>query len=438
MAMSNLKAKLLEKIEAHRPRTTKLNKEFGNVVIDKVNIGQCIGGARDIRSLVTDISYLDPFEGIRFRGKTIPETFAALPKVPGKEQPFVEGFFWFLLTGEVPTMAQTQEVVEDWKSRSAIPAYVIDVLRAMPRDSHPMTMLSAAVLTMQRDSVFAKKYGEGGLKKNDMWDPMYEDSMNLLAKLPPIAAYIYRMKYKSDIHIQPDPKLDWGGNFAHMMGVAPPYDELARMYFILHSDHESGNVSAHTTHLVASALSDAYYSFSAGLNGLAGPLHGLANQEVLGWIQNVMKKLNNKVPTKEELEKFLWDTLNSGQVIPGYGHAVLRKTDPRYVAQNEYSKKHLPNDPMFHQARQDQEPLAERRRALGRHPVVLRRPRVGLLHGPLRRRPRARRARQHHLGPRPRLRHRAPQVGHHRHARAMGQGRRPQGRRGLGFTAQEP
>src|SRR5512135_2490105 len=347
MAQSNLKAKLFEKIEAFRPRTTKLTKEFGNVVIDKVNIGQCIGGARDIRSLVTDISYLDPFEGIRFRGKTIPETFAALPKVPGKEQPYVAGFFWFLLTGEIPTMAQTLEVVEDWKARAAVPAYVVDVLRALPRDSHPMTMLSTAVLAMQRDSIFAKKYGEGGLKKNDMWDPMYEDSMNLLAKLPAIAAYIYRMKYKGDTFIQADPKLDWGGNFAHMMGVAPPYDEVARMYFILHSDHDSGNVSAHTTHLVASALSDAYYSFSAGLNGLAGPLHGLANQEVLGWIMGVMKKLNGAEPTEENVKQALWDTLNSGHVIPGYGHAVLRKTDPRYTAQMEFCLKHLPSDPLF-------------------------------------------------------------------------------------------
>jgi len=344
--MSTLKAKLLEKIEAFRPRITKLNKEFGNVVIDKVNIGQAIGGARDVRSLVTDISYLDPFEGIRFRGKTIPETFAALQKVPGRDQPFVEGFFYFLLTGDVPTAAQTQEVVEEWKSRAQVPAYVTDVLRALPRDTHPMTMLSAAVLSMQRDAVFVKRYNEG-MKKTEMWDPMYEDAMNLLAKLPSIAAYIYRMKYKGDTFIAPDPKLDWGGNFAHMMGVPPPYDDVARMYFILHSDHESGNVSAHTTHLVASALSDAYYSFSAGLNGLAGPLHGLANQEVLSWTQNVMKKMNNKLPTEEELKKFLWDTLNAGQVIPGYGHAVLRKTDPRYVAQMEYCQKHLPEDPLF-------------------------------------------------------------------------------------------
>ena len=132
-----------------------------------------------------------------------------------------------------------------------------------------------------------------------------------------------------------------------MMGIAKPYDDVARMYFILHSDHESGNVSAHATHLVASALSDAYYALSAGINGLAGPLHGLANQEVLGWIQDVFKQLGGKLPTEEELKKFLWDTLNSGKVIPGYGHAVLRKTDPRYVSQMEFCQKFLPDYPMF-------------------------------------------------------------------------------------------
>ncbi|BDG10397.1 citrate (Si)-synthase [Anaeromyxobacter paludicola] len=343
---TSLKLKLQEKIEAFRPRITKLNKEFGNVQIDTVNIGQAIGGARDVRCLVTDISYLDPQEGIRFRGKTIPETFAALPKVPGSDYPFVEGFWYFLLTGEVPTLAQTLEVVQDFRARSQVPQYVFDVLRAMPRDTHPMTMLSTAVLAMQRESKFAHRYAEG-MKKNDYWDPMYEDSTDLVARLPVIAAYIYRMKYKGDIQIAPNPELDMGGNFAHMMGIARPYDDVARMYFILHSDHESGNVSAHTTHLVASALSDAYYSFSAGLNGLAGPLHGLANQEVLSWVQGVMKKMGGKLPSDEELEKFLWDTLNSGQVVPGYGHAVLRKTDPRYTSQMEFCQKYLPDYPMF-------------------------------------------------------------------------------------------
>src|SRR5512134_4099362 len=299
--VSNLKAKLLEKIQAHRPRITKLVKEQGKILIDQVTIEQCIGGARDVRCLVTDVSYLDPHEGIRFRGKTIPETFAALPKVPGSEYPYVEGFWYFLMTGDVPTKEEALAVAEDFKARSRVPQYVFDVVRAMPRDTHPMTMFSAAILAMQRESVFVKRYNEG-MKKTEYWDPMYEDCANLMAKLPEIAAYIYRMKYKSDTPIAPDPKLDLGGNFAYMMGIPKPYDDVARMYFILHSDHESGNVSAHTTHLVASALSDAYYSLSAGMCGLAGPLHGLANQEVLAWIQDVFGKLGGKLPTEEELK----------------------------------------------------------------------------------------------------------------------------------------
>ncbi|MFO7765639.1 MAG: citrate (Si)-synthase [Pelovirga sp.] len=334
--MSTLKQVLAQKIAEHRPRTTKLVKEYSDVSLGEVNIGQAIGGARGIKCLVTDISYLDPYEGIRFRGKTIPETFEALPKVPGSDYPYVEAFWYMLLTGDVPTMEQTLEVVEDWKQRSQVPQYVIDVLRAMPRDSHPMAMFSSAILAMQRDSVFAKTYASGKFNKMTCWEDMYEDANNMMAKLGPIGAYIYRMKYMGDTHIDADPELDMGGNFARMMGIPAPYDDVARMYFIIHSDHESGNVSAHATHLVASALSDAYYAYSAGINGLAGPLHGLANEEVLRWTQNFMSHLGGEVPTKEGLKKALWDTLNSGQVIPGYGHAVLRKTDPRYSTQREF------------------------------------------------------------------------------------------------------
>ena len=343
--MSRLKTLLAAKIEEHRPRTQKLQKEFASVVIDQVNIGQVIGGARDIRALVTDISYLDPMEGIRFRGKNIPETFAALPKAKGGEYPTVESFWYFLLTGEIPTQAEADEVHADFQARAKVPAYVFEVLRAMPKDSHPMVMLSTAVLTMQKESQFAAKYHT--LKKTEYWDAMYEDASNLMARLPEIAAFIYRLKYKNGDIIAPKDGLDLGANFAHMMGIAKPYDDVARMYFILHSDHESGNVSAHATHLVASALSDAYYSFSAGLNGLAGPLHGLANQEVLDWIMAFEKKLGGVEPTEENVKKALWETLNSGHVIPGYGHAVLRKTDPRYQAQMEFCLKHLPHDPLF-------------------------------------------------------------------------------------------
>ncbi|WKZ70681.1 MAG: citrate (Si)-synthase [Melioribacteraceae bacterium] len=344
--MSQIKEKLIQKIEEWRPRTTKLLKEYGDVKIGEVTIAQAIGGMRGVKSLVTDISYLDPMEGIRFRGYTIPEVLAALPKPQGCEMPYVEGHIYLLLTGEIPTEEEIADFTVDFNKRKGAPQYVFDIINAMPKDTHPMTMFSAAVLAMQRESIFAKKYHEG-MHKNDYWDPTYEDSMNLLAKLPQIAAYIYRYKYKNGDIIPVDLSLDLGGNFAHMMGVDKPYDDISRLYFILHSDHESGNVSAHTGHLVSSALSDVYYSISAMTNGLAGPLHGLANQEVLIWLQDVMKKVGSDNPTKEQIKQFVWDTLKSGQVIPGYGHAVLRKTDPRYTAQRDFCLKYLPDDPIF-------------------------------------------------------------------------------------------
>jgi len=344
--MSKLKEKLFEKIQAWRPRTTRLLKEYGQVKVGEVTIAQTIGGMRGVRCLTTDISYLDPFEGIRFRGFTIPEALERLPKVPGSEMPYVEGHVYLLLTGDIPTEEEVKEVAAEFKKRQHVPRYVFDILRAMPTDTHPMTMFSAAIVAMQRESVFVQKYN-AGISKMDYWEPTYEDMLNLLAKLPQIAAYIFRMKYRGDTIIPPDPDLDMGGNFAHMMGIDKPYDDVARLYFILHSDHESGNVSAHTGHLIASALSDMYYAVSGLINGLAGPLHGLANQEVLRWIQGVMDQMGGKIPTEEEMKKFVWDTLNSGQVIPGFGHAVLRKTDPRYQAQREFCLKHLPDDPIF-------------------------------------------------------------------------------------------
>jgi citrate synthase len=343
---------LKEKIEAQLPewreRVKKLVKESGEVKIDEVTIGQVYGGMRNIKSLVTDISYVDPAEGIRFRGYTIPELLAKLPKPAGEEMPYVGGLYYLLLLGEIPTADQALSVEKEWQMRSKVPGYVFDMIKAMPLDTHPMTLFSMAVLAMQHESLFAKGYSEG-LKKDRYWEPMLEDSLNLTAKLPEISAFIYRLKYKEGKMIPSDPKLDWGANFAHMMGVSRGYADLSRLYFLLHSDHESGNVSAHATHLVGSALSDIYYAASAGLNGLAGPLHGLANQECLGWLLEVFEKYAG-VPGRDELRKFAWDTLNSGQVIPGYGHAVLRKTDPRFAAQLDFGKKHFPEDPVFHLA----------------------------------------------------------------------------------------
>jgi citrate synthase len=344
--MPSLKEKFAAKMVPMREKVQGILKQNGEMKISDVSIAQAYGGMRSVKCMVWETSALDPIEGIRFRGFTIPELREKLPKAPGGEEPLPEGIFYLLLTGELPTAADVAEITDEWRKRSALPGYLLDTLKSLPKDMHPMTQFSLGILALQKDSVFEQRYRKG-ISKVEYWDPTYEDTMNLLAKLPAIAAFIYRRSYKGDKHIPADPKLDWGGNLAQMVGVeSPAFKELMRLYLVIHSDHEGGNVSAHTTHLVGSALSDAYYSLSAGMNGLAGPLHGLANQEVLRWIMDLMKALGG-VPTKDQLSKYIWDTLNAGKVVPGYGHAVLRKTDPRYVAQREFAQKHLPNDDIF-------------------------------------------------------------------------------------------
>lgn len=346
MGEIGLKKKLRELVPKWRNDVQSLIKEHGEKDIDKVKVNQVWGGMRGIKALVCETSYLDPIEGIRFRGFTIPEVREKLPKPSPNDEPYALGLWALLLTGEIPSKEEVEELEDDVKKRMSVPQYVYDVIRALPANTHPMTQISIGILSLQKESLFTKRYNEG-MKREEYWEPMFEDCLSLLAKMPVIAAYIYRRTYKDDVVISPDPKLDWGANYAHMMGIDnPEYYNLMRLYLLLHSDHESGNVSAHTSFLVGSALSDIYYSVSAGLNGLAGPLHGLANQECLKWILDLMKKFGG-VPTKEQVEQYTWDTLNAGRVVPGFGHAVLRNVDPRYTAQREFALKYLPDDPIF-------------------------------------------------------------------------------------------
>lgn len=343
--MDKLKEKFASIALPMRAEVKAFIKEHGNHVLGSYTIEQVYHGMKGMIGMVTETSKLDPEEGIRFRGYSIPELREKLPRGKGGEN-LPEGIFYLLLTGELPTEEDAREVSNQWARRSHVPKHVFDMLDMLPKHTHPMTQFSMAILAMQTESVFAAAYRKG-IHKNDYWDPMYEDVMNLIARLPRVAAYIYRKTYKNNVHIEPDPKLDWGANFSHMLG----YDHadmqaLMRLYLTIHADHEGGNVSAHATHLVGSALSDAYLSLSAGMNGLAGPLHGLAAQEVARWILELREKYKG-VPTREQLASHIKQTLAEGKVIPGYGHAVLRKTDPRYIAQQEFAQKHLADDELF-------------------------------------------------------------------------------------------
>lgn len=336
--MAALKQKLSEKIPQWRDEIKDLVKTYGEKKISDVSVAQIYGGMRGVKGLVCDTSEVPPDEGLIIRGKPIAEIKNLVS----------EELFYLLCTGEMPDKEAVEDLKADLKKRGKVPDYVWKVLEALPKDSHPMAMFSLAVLAMEKESHFRRKYTEG-MKKENYWEPMLEDCLDLIAKLPAIAAAIYRMKFNKGPRLESDPTLDWAGDYAHLLGIPDPtgqFKNLMRLYMVLHSDHEGGNVSAHTCHCVGSALSDAYYAISAGLDGLAGPLHGLANQECLGWIIKVREKFGG-VPKDEDLRQFAWETLKSGQVIPGYGHAVLRICDPRFDAFLEFGKKACPDDELF-------------------------------------------------------------------------------------------
>jgi citrate synthase len=344
--MEVLKERFKAKSDAVATEIRDIIKEHGNRKIGEVTLSQIYQGMRGMTGLVTETSLLDANEGIRFRGYSIPELQQKLPKVKDGSEPLPEGLFYLMLIGELPTEDDVHRVTSILQRRSHVPNHVFDTIEALPLNAHPMTQFVVAIMALQTESSFQKKYA-AGMSKKDYWSAAFDDSMDLLARLPRIAAYIYRRKYKNGDHIQPNGLLDWAGNFAHMMGFEDEsFKELMRLYMTIHADHEGGNVSAHTTHLVGSALSDPYLSFAAGMNGLAGPLHGLANQEVIKWIFEMQKELNVETPSKDQIAEYVKQTLSNGKVVPGYGHAVLRKTDPRFTAQMEFGKKHMPDSPL--------------------------------------------------------------------------------------------
>ncbi|MBN8663303.1 MAG: citrate (Si)-synthase, eukaryotic [Chitinophagales bacterium] len=342
--MGIIKDRFKVKSEAANAEIKNLLKEHGNKIIGEVTLSQVYQGMRGITGLVTETSLLDAQEGIRFRGYSIPELQEKLPKSPHGSEPLPEGLFYLMLMGELPEQADVEHVTAILQRRSHVPSHVFAAIDALPLTAHPMTMFVTGVMALQTESYFAKSYAEG-INKKDYWEPTFDDAVILIARLPRIAAYIYRRKYKNGEHIQPNGMLDWAGNLAHMLGYDDHgFRELMRLYMTIHADHEGGNVSAHTTHLVGSALSDPYLAYAAGMNGLAGPLHGLANQEVIKWIFEMQMELGTDDPSTEQIANYVQKTLSSGKVVPGYGHAVLRKTDPRFTAQMEFGKKHMPHD----------------------------------------------------------------------------------------------
>ena len=335
--MTMLQKTLSEKIPIWQDTLKNILNESGSKVISEVTVEQAVKGMRGVKSLICDTSSVSADKGLMIRNYPILDIIHIIP----------EQVLHLLMTGDLPNDEQLLDLQNQLKAHQNPPDYVWKVLEAMPSDSHPMTMLSVAIQSMRIDSLFVEKFNKGTVK-SDYWKWILDDGIKLIGVLPSIAAGIYRLRVDKNALIPSDPNLDWGGNFAHMLGIndGDDFKELMRLYLMLHSDHEGGNVSAFSSLTVASSLSSPFLAVGAGLNGLAGPLHGLANQECLKFVLEIRDHFNGS-PSDKDLTEFCWNRLNNGRVIPGYGHAVLRCPDPRFTAFMDFGKKNIEDDDVF-------------------------------------------------------------------------------------------
>ncbi len=319
-----------QKKEIQQIRDTHLND-----IVDEVSVKKIFGGMRGIVGMVCNTSYVDPEKGLIIRGHPIKELTDRLP----------EEIFYLLISGELPNNEIVDQLQEALKLCSIVPSYVWDVLDAMPGDSHPMAMLGGSLLAMERESIFKRKY-EAGMRKVDYWEATFDEALMVLGRLPTIAAAIYRTRFERGPRIHPNPQYDWSTNFAHMLGEnkgSADFRDFIRLYMVIHCDHEGGNVSAFSSRVVGSALSDLYYALTTGFCGLAGPLHGLANQDALKFVLQILDHFEGP-PSEDQLSEYIWATLHTGRVIPGYGHAVLRATDPRFEMLYDFGMDRCPGD----------------------------------------------------------------------------------------------
>ncbi|PFH50646.1 hypothetical protein AMATHDRAFT_75445 [Amanita thiersii Skay4041] len=332
-----LREALQEVIPAKQEQLKKLKAEHSQAIVGDVKVENIIGGMRGLKGMLWDASVLDPIEGIRFHGLTIPDCQKVLPAAPDGKEILPESMLWLLMTGKVPTPEETRQLSRELAEKGELPKFVEQLIDSLPQTLHPMTQLGIGVSALNHDSAFQAAY-ERGIKKSEYWTYTLDDCINLISRLPALAARIYRNVYKSGSEMPAiDKNLDLVGNYSQLLGYGhnKSLTEYLRLYIALHGDHEGGNASAHTAHLVGSTLSDPYLSYSAALYALAGPLHGLANQEVLRWQLAMQKEIGSDI-THGKIKDYLWKTLKGGQVVPGYGHGVLRNPDPRFIALQEF------------------------------------------------------------------------------------------------------
>ena len=245
-----------------------------------------------------------------------------------------EAIVYLLHNKELPTAEQLAAFKADLAARSAVDPRVIELIKTLPKDGHPMEWLIA---------------GLSFLGMTGKTDDFAEDALNLVARSAELIAAIYRVRSGWGDPIASKPELGLVENFVHMLGVpgADPValTKLMRTFYVLHMDHGGGNLSTFSGKAVASGLADVYASMAAAMAGLYGPRHGRANQACLEFV----KEVGTDDPA--QVEAIIRERMANKQLIFGFGHAVLRAEDPRATIQYAVGEEIAANDPLFRVAR---------------------------------------------------------------------------------------
>lgn len=274
-------------------------------------------------------SHVDPNKGLYYMGMPVSEMSHWEP---------IEVIF-LLYQGKKGSKEELEQFRTDLKRRSSCTSSLIEHIRQLPRQADPMKLFCTALL-------LAGTF-EG---KNDY----REDCLNLIAKIPQIAAQVinYHAGWGKCNPSQPD--LGYMENFTQMLNIPKgKLEELShvfKLFNILHYDHGGGNLSAFTGKAIASGLEDMYGSIVGAMCALAGHRHGKANQDCLTFVQAIIKELGPDAK-EEKVEQFLRRKLENNELIFGFGHAVLRVEDPRATLLYEVADHYYPDHPLVKMAR---------------------------------------------------------------------------------------
>ncbi len=354
--MEHLQRTFLDYIETLSSKITHAIETHGTEPLHHVTLQDIFKGMRGVPTIYTPTSFVNPQKGAHYRSLPIKDALVHLPPAPHNntnnksktqqaQSTTAEALFWYLLTGQIPQPSEVEQLQMTLKSRATVPQHVYRAIDTLPKRTRPMTRYCIGVLSWTTSSFFQDSY-DRGLDKKEFWKYYYHDALNLIAGAPHLVSYIYRNHSLGEDTIDPNITLDWAANLAYMMGFEDPVvHELFRLFVFCHADHGASNVSAYTSRIIGSSLANIYYCYSGSMLGLSGPLHGHANEEVVSWIDKLFAFAQNNQPNESTITDFVTQTLDSGQVIPGFGHASLSIEDPRFSLFLEFVHSHSITSP---------------------------------------------------------------------------------------------